>query len=99
MPNDKVDRAVGAHRNDLENIVPYILVSFTYAMTAPYPIVAVNLFRIGAAFRIFHTIVYAVFPLRQPARFIGFVVPLLIMIYMAVWSSLFFFMCCAPLPM
>lgn len=90
--SEKVERARRAHLNDLENIVPYILVSFVYTMTAPYPIVAINLFRVAAGARIWHTIVYAIFPLRQPARAIGFFVPMLIMLYMSVQTAIFFLM-------
>lgn len=91
-PNAKVERSRRAHRNDLENIVPYVLVSFVYTMTAPYPIVAINLFRVAAGARIWHTLAYAIWPVRQPARAIGFAIPMLIMLYMAVQSALFFAM-------
>lgn len=72
--------------------MPYVLVSFVYTMTAPYPVVAINLFRVAAAARIWHTIVYAICPIRQPARMIGFAIPMVIMLYMCVQSALFFAM-------
>lgn len=73
-----------AHRNDLENIVLIVLVWFLYTLTDPIPDVAINLFRVTVAFRLWHTLVYAIYPIRQPARMIGFVVPFVIMLYMTV---------------
>lgn len=73
-----------AHRNDLENILPIVLIWFLYTLTDPQPDVAINLFRVMAAFRIWHTLVYAIYEIRQPARGIGFMVPFLIMLYMCV---------------
>lgn len=90
--NATVERVRRAHQNDLENVVPYILVSFVYTMTAPFPIVAINLFRVAVGARIWHTVIYAICPLRQPARAIGFGLPLLIMLYMAVQTAVFFVM-------
>lgn len=84
-----------AHLNDLENVVPYILVSLVYTLTNPFPIVAINLFRVAVAFRIWHTFCYALVPIRQPARLIGFLIPCLVTIYMAVQGVLFFFQNCS----
>lgn len=61
-----------------------ILVWFLYILTDPIPDVAINLFRVQVAFRLWHTLVYAVYPIPQPARMIGFAVPYFIMLYMSV---------------
>lgn len=79
-----------AHLNDLENIIPYILISFTYVLTDPLPDVAVNLFRIAVASRLWHTFVYAIYVIPQPARAIGFLIPLIITIYMAIMTAIVF---------
>lgn len=79
-----------AHLNDLENILPYILISFTYMLTDPLPDVAVNLFRVAVAARLWHTIIYAIYVVPQPARIIGFLIPLIITIYMAVMTAIVF---------
>ena len=72
-----------AHRNDLENIVPFMLVALTYIATGPKPLVARLLFRLAALSRIMHTIVYAFRPVPQPTRAIAFFLSFFITIYMA----------------
>lgn len=79
-----------AHLNDLENIIPLVLVMFMYVLTDPLPAVAVNLFRVIFALRLWHTIVYSVYVIRQPARMIGFGVPYFIMLYMCVMVAIKF---------
>lgn len=79
-----------AHRNDLENVLPYLIMSFVYVLSNPVPVVAVNLFRVVFGCRVFHTIVYAIFVLPQPSRAIGWFVPYVITIYMAVQSAIVF---------
>lgn len=74
----------------MENIIPYILISFVYVLSGPIPMVAINLFRVAAGARIFHTFVYAVVVVPQPARAIAFVIPALIIFYMAIMSAIFF---------
>lgn len=72
-----------AHQNDLENVIPLIIMGFVYAMTDPNPSIAKNLIRIAAGCRILHTIVYAIVVIPQPARLFAFMVPSLITVYMA----------------
>lgn len=72
-----------AHRNDLENNLLIISIAFMYLLTDPQLTVAVNLMRTIVAFRCWHSLVYGVFPIRQPARSIGFLVPWTLMAYMA----------------
>lgn len=80
-----------AHLNDLENILPLVLISFIYVLTDPMPAVAVNIFRVVTAARIWHTIVYAIVVIPQPARAIGFFIPYIAMFYMAIQSAIVFF--------
>lgn len=55
------------HQNDLENIVPFVVVGLLYALTGPELSAALLHFRIFAGSRIFHTIAY-ICPLPQPSR-------------------------------
>lgn len=59
-------------------------------LTDPLPDVAVNLFRVAVAARLWHTIIYAIYVIPQPARAIGFLIPLIITIYMAVMTAIVF---------
>ncbi|KAH8400167.1 hypothetical protein KR215_008134, partial [Drosophila sulfurigaster] len=72
-----------AHRNDMENILPYFIMGLIYLSTDPNPTVACNLFRVAAVARILHTLVYAVYPVPQPSRILAFATMLLITFYMA----------------
>lgn len=73
-----------AHLNDLENVIPLIIMGFIYGLTDPNPSVAKNLIRIASVCRILHTIVYAVLVVPQPARLFVFLGSSLITVYMAV---------------
>ncbi|XP_055608577.1 microsomal glutathione S-transferase 1-like [Uranotaenia lowii] len=77
-----VERVRRAHRNDLENILPYFLVSFLYLLTGPSVAFAANLIRAAALGRILHSLVYAVVVIPQPARFLSFALTMGITIYM-----------------
>lgn len=72
-----------AHRNDLENVLPFLLMSLAYIAVAPHPLTAKLLIRIGASSRLLHTIVYACFPLPQPTRAVTFFIAYGIMIFEA----------------
>ncbi|KAM8720991.1 hypothetical protein ACLKA7_006948 [Drosophila subpalustris] len=67
-----VERVRRAHRNDLENVLPFLLMSLAYVACGPHPLTAKLLIRIGACARVIHTIVYACVPLPQPARILSF---------------------------
>ncbi|KAG4080179.1 hypothetical protein HA402_008250 [Bradysia odoriphaga] len=88
--NDKVERVRRAHLNDMENILPLVLISFIYMLSDPIPAVAINIFRVVTAARIWHTIVYAIIVIPQPARAIGFFIPYIAMFYMAIQSAIVF---------
>ncbi|XP_058834916.1 microsomal glutathione S-transferase 1-like [Topomyia yanbarensis] len=85
-----VERVRRAHRNDLENILPFFLVAFLYLLTRPDPALAANLIRVAAVGRIVHSIVYAVIVLPQPARLLSYAVTQLVMAFMAVKCIWFF---------
>jgi glutathione S-transferase len=62
--NDTVERARNNHLNDLENIIPFVLVGLFYVGTRPKFDCALWHFRIFLLSRILHTIAYQViFPL------------------------------------
>ncbi|KAH8420641.1 hypothetical protein KR009_012422 [Drosophila setifemur] len=67
-----VERVRRAHRNDLENVLPFLVMSLVYVASGPHPLTAKLLIRIGASARILHTLVYAIIPIPQPARMVTF---------------------------
>jgi len=62
-----VERVRRAHLNDLENILPFVVLGFVYALSGPNPVYALWHFRAFAAARVLHTVVY-VGQVPQPAR-------------------------------
>ncbi|UJR28037.1 hypothetical protein I4U23_009294 [Adineta vaga] len=68
--NDLIERARENHLNDLENIIPFVLVGLFYVGTQPKVDCALWHFRIFLLSRLFHTIAYQV-PLPQPTRTIS----------------------------
>ncbi|XP_014087467.1 microsomal glutathione S-transferase 1 [Bactrocera oleae] len=82
--NPDVERVRRAHRNDLENILPFFVIGFLYVLIDPTPALAVNLFRAVGIARIVHTIVYAVVVVPQPSRALAFFVALGATVYMAI---------------
>lgn len=82
--NDEVARIRRAHMNDIENILPFLTIGLLYTLTNPSAMIAIMLFRIFAAVRLLHTVVYAIYPIRQPARAICFFIGYLITLYMTV---------------
>ncbi|KRF94040.1 microsomal glutathione S-transferase 1 isoform X1 [Drosophila mojavensis] len=78
-----VERVRRAHRNDLENILPFFAIGLLYTLTNPSAFLAINLFRAVGISRIVHTLVYAVVVVPQPARALSFFVALIATAYMA----------------
>ncbi|XP_042367723.1 microsomal glutathione S-transferase 1-like [Plectropomus leopardus] len=77
-----VERVRRCHQNDLENVVPFVVVGLLYALTGPELSAALLHFRIFVGSRIFHTISYVgAFP--QPCRGLSFMVGLLTTFSMA----------------
>lgn len=85
-----MERIRRAHLNDLENIIPFMIVALLYVLTNPNPMVAMMLIRIVAISRIAHTIVYAVYPVRQPARATCYFTTYAITIYMILYCIICF---------
>ena len=56
--NGEVERARNGHRNDLENILPFLVIGGFYLTTEPELKTTRMLFRIFTAARIMHTLVY-----------------------------------------
>ncbi|KAM9334842.1 microsomal glutathione S-transferase 1-like [Symphorus nematophorus] len=77
-----VERVRRCHQNDLENIVPFVVVGLLYAVTGPELSAALLHFRLFAGSRIFHTVSY-VGALPQPCRGLSFMVGLLVTFSMA----------------
>lgn len=78
-----VERVRRAHRNDMENIVPFLVIGLLYTLTNPSAFWAINFFRAVGIARIAHTLVYAVVVVPQPARALAFFVAHLTTAYMA----------------
>merc|ERR1712130_985288 len=69
--NEDVERVRRAHLNDMENILPFFCLGLLYIFTNPALSTAVLVFRIFAACRITHSIVYLLV-IPQPARALAF---------------------------
>ena len=84
--HEDVERTRRAHRNDLENILPYFGVGLLYALTNPSP-TAARIYFIGyTAARVLHSVFY----LRQlqPWRTLAFGVAQVLMLVMLVSTFL-----------
>ncbi|KAM6896521.1 microsomal glutathione S-transferase 1.2 [Lycodopsis pacificus] len=77
-----VERVRRCHQNDLENIVPFVLVGLLYALTGPELSAALLHFRVFAGSRIFHTIAY-VGALPQPSRALSWAIGFLVTVSMS----------------
>uniref|UniRef100_A0A8D0H642 Microsomal glutathione S-transferase 1 n=1 Tax=Sphenodon punctatus TaxID=8508 RepID=A0A8D0H642_SPHPU len=77
-----VERARRVHLNDLENIVPFVIIGLLYALSGPDLFTALLHFRIFVGSRVFHTISYLV-PLPQPSRGMSWLVGYAVTISMA----------------
>ncbi|XP_054480673.1 microsomal glutathione S-transferase 1-like [Anoplopoma fimbria] len=77
-----VERVRRCHQNDLENIVPFVLIGLLYALTGPELSAALLHFRVFAGCRIFHTIAY-ISVLPQPSRGLSWLVGVLVTLSMA----------------
>jgi len=80
--DEDIERARRAHRNDLENILPFFGVGLLYALTDP-SLFAARIYFIGYLLaRILHSIFYI--RQMQPHRTIAFVVAMTLMLIMLV---------------
>ncbi|XP_031634013.1 microsomal glutathione S-transferase 1-like [Contarinia nasturtii] len=89
-PNEDVERIRRAHRNDMENILPFLSAGLFYVLTDPKPMLAIWLFRVTTMARFLHTFVYAIYVVPQPARAICFFIHFVITLYMAFMCILYF---------
>ncbi|XP_060533198.1 microsomal glutathione S-transferase 1 [Cylas formicarius] len=88
--DENVERVRRAHLNDLENIPIFFVASFAYISTNPSVWLATNLIRAFTIARFVHTFVYAVQVVPQPSRALAFGVGVLVTVYMAVTSILYY---------
>lgn len=87
--DEEVERVRRAHRNDLENVLPFFVIGLLYVLTNPAENLAINLFRGFAISRLVHSFVYS-FTIIPKARGPAFGVGLFITVYMAVRTICFF---------
>merc|ERR1711997_877172 len=79
--NDDVERIRRCHQNDLENVLPFVLISGMYITTNPTLTCAKLVFRLFTLARYIHTFVY-VFQVPQPSRALAFFVNQGLNVYM-----------------
>ncbi|KAH3794728.1 microsomal glutathione S-transferase 1-like [Dreissena polymorpha] len=77
-----IERVRSCHQNDLENVIPFVLIGLLYVLTGPDVATAVLLFRIFAGSRLLHTVIY-LNAIPQPSRAIAFLVGLGVNTFMA----------------
>ncbi|XP_046548957.1 microsomal glutathione S-transferase 1-like [Haliotis rubra] len=80
--NETIERIRRCHQNDIENVIPFVLIGLLYTASGPSLGSALLHFRIFTGARIFHTIAY-LFALPQPSRALSFFVGLLSIMSMA----------------
>ncbi|KAK6482836.1 microsomal glutathione S-transferase 1-like [Huso huso] len=71
-----VERVRRCHQNDLENIVPFVVIGLLYALSGPALSTALLHFRVFVGSRFLHTVAYLL-PLPQPCRGVSWIVGLL----------------------
>jgi len=82
VPDEDIERIRRAHRNDLENILPFFVVGLIYALTGPSLTAAYVFFGGFLLARSLHSIFYI--RALQPHRTIAFSVGLTLMLVMLV---------------
>ncbi|XP_055047121.2 microsomal glutathione S-transferase 1.1 [Paramisgurnus dabryanus] len=70
-----VERVRRCHQNDLENIVPFVVIGLLYALTGPDLSSALLHFRVFVGSRFIHTVAYLM-SLPQPSRALAWIVGL-----------------------
>ena len=79
-----IERVRRAHQNDLENILPFFVVGFFFALTRP-PLLAAEIFFVGFALaRILHSVFYI--RAMQPHRTIAFAAGSVLSGVLLVWT-------------
>ncbi|TNN48182.1 Microsomal glutathione S-transferase 1 [Liparis tanakae] len=77
-----VERVRRCHQNDLESVVPFVLVGLLYALTGPELATALLHFRLFAGSRLVHSVAY-LGALPQPSRALSWMLGLLVTFSMA----------------
>ena len=80
--NDWIERIRSAHRNDMENIVPFLVLGLFYTLTNPSYFMAVLCFRVFTVARFLHTFFYLVTK-SQPTRFFSHIAAMVVNVFMA----------------
>ncbi|KAL2100117.1 hypothetical protein ACEWY4_004511 [Coilia grayii] len=78
-----VERCLRAHRNDMENIYPFLFLGTIYSMIGPSRAVARGHFLVFFLARVMHTVAY-LFALRAPMRSLSYIIGQLPCISMAI---------------
>ncbi|XP_002126072.2 microsomal glutathione S-transferase 1-like [Ciona intestinalis] len=69
VTNAAVERVRRCHLNDIENIIPFVIIGFAYILTDPAVETAIFHFQLFTGSRIAHTFCYLI-PIPQPSRFV-----------------------------
>merc|ERR1711963_1091914 len=80
--HEDVERVRRAHLNDMENVLPFLILGFLYMFTNPAYATALLCYRLFVGARIVHTIVYLLV-IPQPSRALAFFVNVGVNIFMA----------------
>merc|ERR1712001_788652 len=80
--NENVERVRRAHQNDIENILPFLILGFLYMFTNPAYSTALLCYRLFVGARILHSIVYLLV-IPQPSRALAFFVGIFVNLFMA----------------
>ncbi|XP_002738647.1 microsomal glutathione S-transferase 1-like [Saccoglossus kowalevskii] len=80
--NNSIERIKRCYQNDLENIIPFLILSCFYILLQPSHATALMLFRVFTAARVLHTITYLLS--LQPYRALCWGVNLSINLYLSV---------------
>lgn len=84
-----VERVRQAHRNDLENILPWFIITYLWLGTGPSLWLTNTLMRTFVLARIIYTISYVIIP-QQPTRVIVFFIGFGITIYQGFFTLLYY---------
>ncbi|KAI7791821.1 putative microsomal glutathione S-transferase 1-like [Triplophysa rosa] len=87
----RVQMLNGCHQNDLENIIPFVVIGLLYALTGPDLSTALLHFRVFVGSRFIHMVAYLV-ALPQPSRGLAWIVGLFTtfsMAYRVITTALF----------
>ncbi|XP_011503141.1 PREDICTED: microsomal glutathione S-transferase 1-like [Ceratosolen solmsi marchali] len=87
--DEDVERVRRSHLNDLENVLPWIVVTYVYLGTGPSNLIAGSIIRTFVLARVGHTLSYAVFP-KQPYRAITFFIGFSLTAYEALTTIIYY---------